>query len=192
MKPMLKKTVIAVLAASVALGGALPAMAQQATPAAPAMGMMGGAWPMLDLKTLDADGDGKVTMAEVQAKRAAAAKSVDADGDGLLNAEELLAAEMAQVKTRIEARVKGRIAALDSDKDGKLSAAELSAPPMPVRMFERFDANNDGALSAEEMAAMQARMAKRMQDRGWDGDDWGRRGHHGDRDGRGWFGFGGN
>ena len=196
MKPMWKKTMIAALAASVALGGALPVLAQQDTPAAPApaMGPMGfgGIGPIGDFKSLDADGDGKVTLAEMQAKRAEAVKGVDADGDGLLNAEELLAAELAQAKPRMEARIKARFAALDSDKDGKLSAAELSAPPMPTRMFERMDANNDGALSAEEMAAMQARMAKRMQDRGWDGDDWGRRGHHGDRDGRGWFGFGGN
>ncbi len=197
MKPIFKKTMMAALAASVALGAGLPALAQDAPPPAapaPAMGPtgFGGAWPMVDFKSFDADGDGKVTMAEVQAKRAEAVKGVDADGDGLLNAEELLAAELAQAKPRMEARIKARFAALDSDKDGKLSAAELSAPPMPTRMFERMDANNDGALSAEEMAAMQARMAKRMQDRGWDGDDWGRRGHHGDRDGRGWFGFGGN
>lgn len=192
MSTSFKKTMMAALVAGVALGAALPALAQQGTPPAPpamgnAMPPMMGQMPAFDFKSFDTDGDGKVTLAEIQAKRGAETASVDADGDGKLSAEELVAARLAQAKTRIEAGVKARIAAQDADGDGKLSAAEMAAPPAPVKLFEMLDANKDGALSEEELAAGQARMMQRMGERG-DRDDRGERGGWDDRDDRGGWG----
>ncbi|PTV96658.1 EF hand domain-containing protein [Rhodobacter aestuarii] len=207
MKSALTKTMIAALATSVALG-ALPVFAQDAPPPAPEAGMVqaappappapgpgpmdmvSGPFPRFDLKSFDADGDGKVTLAEIEAKRAATAKAMDTDGDGLLSAEELVAAEMVQIEDRVAARVKDRIAAQDSDGDGKLSAAELASPPLPTRIFDRLDRDNDGAVSTEELRMAEARMKDRF-DRG--GDD--RRDRHDwrgdrDRDDRRWFNFG--
>ncbi|MFD2173843.1 EF-hand domain-containing protein [Rhodobacter lacus] len=248
MTSALTKTMIAVLATSVALG-AMPVLAQQAAPAGDAanppammpggagpmgpdgmgpggmgpqdgmgpmsdacdspMGPMAGGWAKPDLTRFDADGDGKVTLAEIRAKRAEMTKSIDADGDGLLSADELVAAELARMKERVEARVKARIAAQDADGDGKLSAAELASPPMPVRMFERLDANNDGVLSADEIANAPQMMPHRghghggrmgpmgqgPQGMGPAGDQGPGKGcdradRGGDRGHRGWFNFG--
>ena len=200
MTSILKKTMMAVLATSVALSAALPAFAQE-TPPAPAatdgmpgpggmMGPMAQPWPQFDLKAFDKDGDGKVTRAEVQAGRAERVKGIDADGDGLLSADEMIAADLAQETARIEARVKGRIAVQDADGDGKLSAAEMMVPPGPARLFDRIDADRDGTVTEAELAqareAMRAKMMDRMQERRGDRGpkEPGSRGHH---EGQGWF-----
>lgn len=201
MKPSMKTKLIAGLMAGVTALAAVPVLAQAQNGSGPMMGqgqmmgqmqgqgpvgqmapMMGDDWPRFDLKNFDADGDGAVTLAEIQGKRAAEAKSLDADGDGKLSAEELVNADLARAKTFIEARVNARIAAQDTDGDGLLSAAELATPRAPVGLFERLDANNDGALSADELAAAHNRMMRfggeQMQGQRMRGERGGRRGHH--------------
>ena len=201
MTSILKKTMMAVLATSVALGAAVPAFAQEAPPAPAAadglpgpggmMGPMEQPWPQFDFKAFDTDGDGKVTRAEVQAGRAERVKGIDADGDGLLSAEEMIAVDLAQERSRIEDRVKGRIAVQDADGDGKLSAAEMMVPPGPARLFDRIDADRDGTVTEAELAqardAMRAKMMDRMQERRGDRGpkEPGSRGHH---EGQGWVG----
>lgn len=231
MKPMFKTTILAGLLAGVALGAAVPVMAQQSPvpqaqvqngtgpvgqgPMGPGNGPMmgqggpgqgqmmglggqmgygpigqggpmmaddaplGGAWPRIDLKQFDANGDGKISLDEIQSGRKAEAAALDANGDGKLSADELVAGEMRRIQTGVEARVKARIAALDTDGDGMLSAAELAMPPAPSRMFERLDANNDGVLSDDELAAAGPRMQP--------GAMQGRIGPRGDRMGRGGY-----
>jgi len=183
---MKSRTLIAALA--VALGTtaiAVPAFADRGMGRAHGMmgGMMGPGGPqgmMPDFATLDADGDGTVTEAEVLAWRQSKVAGLDANGDGLLSTEELVAQEMAQAQVRAEARVARQIAAQDLDGDGALSAAELMAPPMPMQLFDRVDANDDGAVSAEEFEAAKAKMAEKMR-----GDRDGERGGRGkDRDER--------
>jgi len=143
-------------------------------------GPQGGAWPKIDLKQFDANGDGKISLEEIQSGRKAEAAALDANGDGKLSADELVAGEMRQIQARVEARVKARIEALDTDGDGMLSAAELAMPPAPSKMFERLDANNDGVLSEDELAAARPRMQPGMMQQGP-----GRMGPQGERMGRG-------
>lgn len=215
MKVMNRQTLLAAILAGSAISLAMPGVAQdqagngaqaqtQQQPKLPGNGKgpMGG--PMggpddragfgFDITVFDANGDGKVTLEEIQAKRAADAKALDANGDGVISEEELVDFELAKAKTRIEARVKARFAAQDSNGDGVLSAAELMERPLPTRMFQRLDRDGDGAVSAEEMQAARKMMQRRMGDRDGRGGHsrMGDRDHHGKmmRDGHGRMGDG--
>lgn len=192
---MKSRTLMAALA--VALGTtalAVPAFADREQMRGMMHGMMGAGGPhgmIPDFATLDADGDGSVTEAELLAWRQGRVTGIDADGDGLLSTEELVAHEMRQAQASIEARVARRVASQDLDGDGALSAEELMAPPMPMQLFGRVDADGDGAVTTEEFEAAKARMAERMRDHGGRGDrdDRGKgkerdgKGRHGERDG---------
>lgn len=121
-------------------------------------GSRGGPAP-ISFETLDADSDGKVTPAEIEAQKIARFKASDTDGDGMLSAEEMLAqGERAENERRVQ-RVKKMIERLDTDGDGKLSAAEVQAMGKGDRgskgegMFKRLDTDGDGAISAEEYKA---------------------------------------
>lgn len=122
------------------------------------------------LARFDADGDGKVTLAEVEAAAQAQLTAADADGDGQVTVEELRDGQVAARFKALDADGDGKITlgefqaqpqggrrggagmmARDEDGDGKLSLAELTA--MPRRMFDMADADHDGALTAEELAA---------------------------------------
>lgn len=110
-----------------------------------------------------ADGDGRVSQAEmVQAQRARFAR-MDADRDGKVTTEELAA-----LKSR---RLDDRFARLDADGDGSISKAEFSAAHQArghhrggrgggAGFFAGLDANKDGAVTqAEADAKAQARFA---------------------------------
>ncbi|MFN3846626.1 MAG: EF-hand domain-containing protein [Paracoccaceae bacterium] len=147
---------------------------------------MGGAeGPMfgMDFAAIDADKDGKITQAEIDAYRAAQAKAFDTDGDGLLSAEELSAMHLQNVTARASDRAARMIERMDTDGDGKLSAAEMAVRPMAGRMFDRLDADKDGALSEAELAAARDRMTERRGDKRGEkhGEKRGgmQRGHHG-------------
>ena len=126
-------------------------------------------------KTMDADGDGKVTRAE----HAAAAKSkfaeIDADQDGAIVAAEMVAAhskaeasDTARTGTAATPGAADKTAAMDktakaemsseewikkhdSNGDGKLSANEHALAS--DEKFKKLDTNNDGTLSEEECEA---------------------------------------
>lgn len=151
----------------------------------PMDGMMGdrmgrGAGPMFDFDTLDADKDGKVTQAEIDAPRQARLEALDADGNGQIGAPELSAMYMAGMKARADQRAAAMVERFDSNADGQISAAEFAAGPRPMNMIDRLDTDKDGAVSRAEADAAQERMQDRRGDR-----------HHGGRrDGgkHGWFG----
>ena len=95
---------------------------------------------------MDADKDGKVTAAEMEAFRAARFAAADANGDGKLSLEEMSSARAQKHKERF-----GRmIAKLDRDGDGQLSAEEM---PMRGDRMMKLDTDGDGAISLEEMKA---------------------------------------
>ena len=96
-------------------------------------------------EALDADGNGEITRAEVEASHAKRFTDADANGDGFLSADEL--------QTRAENRRNERFARMverhDTDGDGLLSPEELRSD-RGDKMFERLDENEDGIISTEE------------------------------------------
>lgn len=138
----------------------------------------------MDFATLDADKDGKISAAEMEAFRAARVTAVDTDGDGKLSAAELSAMHLARMQARADAMAARMIERHDADGDGLLTAAEFATPPSPQRMFERADTDGDGALSEAEIAAARERMAEMREGRGKGGKHGrGHGGGHGDRGG---------
>ncbi len=127
---------------------------------------------------MDADKDGKVTPAEVDAHHVARMAAADANGDGLLSAEELAQMRIDEVTKRAAAHAAEMVARLDSDADGLLSVAELAAgrgaPPDGAEMIAHADSDGDGAISLEEAEEIK-----------------GRHGHKGHRGGGFWGMFGG-
>jgi hypothetical protein len=82
------------------------------------------------LRQMDADGDGRVSLAEYQDWLSYAFDAMDRDRDGVLSAAEQPGARGAAL-TRAEhrARLALRFARQDANRDGYLSARELAAPP---------------------------------------------------------------
>lgn len=107
--------------------------------ATPAFAQQRGALQMLE--AMDANGDGAITRAEVQAGRVAVFNRLDVDHDGYISATERDAAnaQAAQIN----------FANADGNHDGRVSRVELDA--QPFRGFDRIDQNHDGVLSAQEL-----------------------------------------
>jgi len=161
---------VSALAVLIPLALVTPAAAQQGPGTGPGFGAQ-----ML-FSEMDLDGDGAVTLQEMQTAREGRFARADADGDGILDRDELVAQAMA----RAEAGIDRLIARADADGDGALSEAELDAMRderrmvRMERMFDRVDADGDGQVTQAELDAMMDRIGERRGDRGSWGD---RRGH---------------
>jgi Ca2+-binding EF-hand superfamily protein len=146
-------------------------------------GMPRGAGPKFDFSAMDADKDGKVTKAEIEAFRAARFAQADANKDGSLSPEEMAAAHdsmMAQRKADREAKMFKR---MDKDGNGLISQDEMPIPPNADKMFDRMDTDGDGAISQAELDAAQQKMQERRDARGHHKGGHGQDGHghgHGD------------
>ena len=93
------------------------------------------------LESIDADGDGKLTQAEIDRARNDRHAAHDADGDGNLALEEF--AGLWHETTRpLTVRA---FQMLDADGDAVVTRAEYDRPLAGI--VERFDRNGDGALS---------------------------------------------
>ncbi len=124
---------------------------------------------------LDADRDGKLSKAELEAAPAALAK-FDTDGDEMITIRELLTNGVSTgfvVRSMTEARPDPKafpflllfpddppralaerlLARYDRDKDGKLSRDEAG---LPRDAFDRLDADHNGRLSAAELEGWRA------------------------------------
>lgn len=159
----------AVAALGVAAGGVALAqsMGEGMMRGGPGMAMERGmrdAETMFDL--LDADGDGLVTAAEIEAFRAARFAELDADGDGVISRQEFVDHAAARAGDRAGAMFDR----LDADGDGVLSRdaieARRGAGPDAGWMMRRFDADGDGAISRDEVAGMRDRWMERREGRG--------------------------
>ena len=117
----------------------------------------------LNIEMLDTDGDGALSLAEIQAAPEARFAAADADGDGSLSLEELTAMVEAQIAERAVRGAEHMLDRLDANEDGVLTADELQprGGDRIERMFERLDADEDGILTAEELEAAKERMEDR-------------------------------
>ena len=131
---------------------------------------------------IDTDGDGKITLQDVEAWKAAQPKVEDSNADGKISAEELAAPMIAEATRRAQERAARIVAELDTDGDGLLSAAELAQRPLagPMsgpsgfgegpdgggfskapdlgRLFQRLDADGDGVVTRDEVEKAAVRM----------------------------------
>jgi hypothetical protein len=122
--------------------------------------------PRMSFETLDTDGDGRLSAAELDALPARSGMSgaerlerMDADDDGYVSREELQAMGPGGKPGN---RIRADFEALDADGDGRLSAAELEDLPVrgqatPAQRFAHLDADGDGYVTREELAAMPPR-----------------------------------
>ncbi|MDP3261388.1 MAG: EF-hand domain-containing protein [Tabrizicola sp.] len=122
--------------------------------------------------TIDADKDGKITEAEIEAHRAAEFTAADTNADGVLSAEELAARELVRMQARATERATRMIEEMDDNADGGLSAEELSQT-VRERRFSRMDTDGDGAVSKAEAEAMMDRFAEGRKHRGGGGHGMG-------------------
>lgn len=91
---------------------------------------------------LDANGDGKLTQAEMLAQHEARFAEADQNHDGKLSQEERKAARAQRMEQRFAER--------DANRDGRLSGDEL---PRRGHKLSRADSDGDGALSLQELSA---------------------------------------
>ncbi len=157
------------------LGLALVASTAFAEMRGDGMGRHGGGFMDMDFAAMDADKDGKVTPAEIEAFHTARLKAADTDGDGFLSEAEVQAMITARMQERTKAMAAKMIERQDRDGDGKLSLAEMQPRSPQERMFDRIDTDKDGAISEAEMEAAKKMMTERRD---------GKRGHHRGKDGK--------
>lgn len=119
------------------------------------------------LAIYDVDGDGTLSVEEVQAMREARQhrhrdwiEQWDTNEDGMIDDEERMAARE-ELRRRIIHRRTMRFREADADGDGCLTFVEFSAipavmklaeehPEAPARIFDRLDINDDNCISLEE------------------------------------------
>lgn len=101
----------------------------------------------------DSDGDGALTLAELQAAAAARFAETDANSDGAISAEEMLAARDRD-SGRAERRAKRMIERRDANDDGLLQFSEMYDAERAGERFAKADANSDGKLTKDEAGKM--------------------------------------
>ena len=128
-----------------------------------AQGGAGGGMPGL-LEAYDADGDGAVTQAEVDAARAGRLAAFDADGDGVLSLAEYQALWLDAYAEQLvdafqrhddnsDARItvdefgddfRNLVARMDADGDGRVTAADLQRPARAEQQREDGNGRDGG------------------------------------------------
>jgi Ca2+-binding EF-hand superfamily protein len=150
------------LAKTTLLGATLIAMLGSVT--AGYANEQGGKRQRINFEQLDADADGFITKAEMQAAHAARFAENDTDGDGFLNSEELQASkgkmrkggqkgEQAKEGKEPNADRQARMMRyMDENGDGKVALSEIPTDRTD-KMFDRLDADEDGKISKAELEA---------------------------------------
>ena len=107
----------------------------------------------------DANGDERVTQAEVDEVRQSRLAEFDQDGDGSLTLEEYQALWLDAMRERMV----DRFQAHDDDGDGLVTAEEFGEPF--DRMVSRLDTNDDGEVTLEELRRRGDRGGERERER---------------------------
>jgi hypothetical protein len=112
-----------------------------------AMGPDGGHghWGRWMFQEMDANHDGKVTQAEIEAFETARAAEIDANHDGKITADEI---QTFREKQRAK-REAARLARMDSNGDGTVSVQEYQAAQ--TWRLARMDRNGDGTIDEQDM-----------------------------------------
>jgi Ca2+-binding EF-hand superfamily protein len=171
-----KKSAISALAVMGALLGTV-ALAEKGGMGMGAMGPDGMGGPgegrgaMLAAKfdELDADKDGKLSFAELEANRKAEFTAADTNKDGSLSADELSARALARFQEKLAERTQAMLDNMDNDGSGGLSEDEMGEGP-GTRNFARIDADNDGFVTKEEIQAGMQHHKKRGHGGGMGGN----------------------
>jgi Ca2+-binding EF-hand superfamily protein len=104
-----------------------------------------GHWGRGMIQEMDANKDGKVTQAEIEAFQAARAAEIDADKDGKITADEIQAFREKQ-RAKREAE---KLARMDANGDGSVSVQEYEAAQ--TWRLARMDRNGDGTIDEQDM-----------------------------------------
>ena len=123
------------------------------------------AWPQ---PAADTDGDGAVTLAELQEARRQVTErqfaELDSNGDGVLTQDEMRVRRAGGGRSSgMHARALDR---LDTDGDDAISLAELQAmrPEATGERFAALDGNGDGLLTRDELQRLPRQMRGMRQD----------------------------
>ena len=116
----------------------------------------GGHGPRITFEELDADANGSVTEAEMQAHRAAGFATADTDGDGSLSRAELEAKMKSGKEGRMERRLDKMMERMDADENGSLSKEEMAdaGGERKGKGFSRMDKDGNGEISKAEFDEM--------------------------------------
>ena len=93
----------------------------------------------------DTNGDGKITLAEINNDQARMFTALDVDGDKSMSVDEI----RRRGRSLQIFRTTTLFDLLDSNGDGKLSVTEIQAPSK--RWFNRYDKNGNGIMEADEL-----------------------------------------
>ncbi|HAC60269.1 EF-hand domain-containing protein [Parvibaculum sp.] len=128
----------------------------------------------------DTNGDGSVSMAEMQAASEERFAGADADGDGVLTKDEMRSAHE-NMRREYRGDPAERFAAADADGDGRITLEEMKTAAAGrraghmERFFKAADTDGDGGLTQEEMQAARDKMQKRFAEhKGKRGDHFSR------------------
>ena len=98
-----------------------------------------------EFSTLDTNGDGMITKAEIQAYGAARFANIDINGNGSLSRDELV--------VTMTKRSNWLLKRLDTNGNGTVEQGEMQAKLGGQRMIKYLDKNKDGMISQEEFEA---------------------------------------
>ena len=146
---MLKRRYLAYLPLVITAAGIAALVGSQSFADGRAMGPDGdhgpGHWGRYMFQEMDANRDGKVTQAEIEAFEAARAAEIDADHDGKITANEIQAF---REKERAK-REAAELARMDTNSDGSVSVQEYEAAQ--TWRLARLDRNGDGTIDEQDM-----------------------------------------
>lgn len=145
---------------------------------ASAFGRSGGGENAPTFEELDANGDGIISLEELEGQSDARFDEMDTDGDGFLSVDEITAMIEAQAAERAAKGVERMIERFDEDEDGVISADEMPSPDHS-RLIDHADEDEDGSISEDEFEAAKEKREERGGKRGGKGGKGGK--GHGDR-----------